>query len=102
MRSFFDCITFNIKPEDNDVWRSRRRQVLRGLFPAGKFSCFDTVVALAGDVDGEGGVSKPIANSGGNDGIGDHLRPMLRRQLRGKGDGFFVPLDGQVRDSPAG
>jgi hypothetical protein len=45
--------------------------LLRVLFLASKFSCFDASVALARDVDREGGLLKSIADGIGNDRIGD-------------------------------
>jgi hypothetical protein len=39
------------------------RRLLRVFFLAGKFSCFDAAVTLAGDVDGEGGGVLPLSIS---------------------------------------
>jgi hypothetical protein len=46
---------------------------------AGKFSSFDTAIALPGDVDGQRGVLEAVADGVGDDGITDHFAPVIER-----------------------
>ncbi len=55
--------------------------MLRVFFLAGKFSGFDAAVALAGDVDGQCGVLKSVADGIGDDGVGNDLRLVIQGQL---------------------
>ncbi len=62
--------------------RSRGGGVLRVLFaPKSKFFGFDAAIALAGDLDGERGVAKAIEDGIGDDGVRDHLAPVIEGQL---------------------
>jgi hypothetical protein len=61
--------------------RSREGGVLRVLFTRSKFARFDGAIAFAGDLDCERGMPQSIEDGIGDDGVRNHLAPVIKGQL---------------------
>src|SRR6185312_3890678 len=77
-----------LDPPSLSFRRCRQSGCLRVFLLRRKLAGSDPAVAFPGDVDGEGRVLEAVTDSIGDDGITDHLDPVIDRQLRGKHRGF--------------